>query len=172
MQVSVSTVAGKSPLSQSTKPTFAYAQPKAKETTHGLPAPAARRTLAGGSKVEDLDYKQRPLLVRASFSLPDQPSLALAGIGAGPQHCPRHQARTVCCPWCRQQNLPEPLSIRGTWILAPQRCSQDSRPFTVPQPHPRLLQWSKTSPILACPELVSIRRMRGGGEGTPKEPWV
>lgn len=50
----------------------------------------------------------------------------------------------------------------------PPRRSEDSRPFTFPQPHPRLLQWSKTSPLLACPELVSIRRARGGGGGTPK----
>lgn len=169
----VSTDAGESLLTQSAKPTFAYAQPKAKETTHGLPAPAARGTLAGGSRVEDLDSKQRLLPVRGSFSLPGQRPLALEGTGAGPQHDPGLQAFTVYCLWCRQQNLPEPLlPIRGAWILSQKRRSQDSRPFTIPQPHPRLLQWSKTSLLLACPDLVSILRVRGGGGGTPKEPRV
>lgn len=50
----------------------------------------------------------------------------------------------------------------------PPRGSQDSRPFTFPQPHPRLLRWFKTSPLLAFPELASIRRARWGGDGTPR----
>lgn len=126
--------------------------------------PAARGTVAGGSREEDLDSEQRVLSVRASFSLPCQRSLAREGTGAGPF--------TVCCPWCTQQSLSEPLPIRGAWILAQQRRSQDSRPFAIPQPHPRLLQWSKPSPIPAWPELVSIRRVRGDEVDTPKKPRV